>query len=163
MDEPLHREHQLEQPVFGCHTERPPVGDVTICVHGEIDWLTAPTLHVFLDQEFTAPVRASGVEVALAHTTFIDARAISTLLAAAHTARGQARTFRVTGCSSRLLHVIDIVGLRELLVASRERRRHPDGDCPLAAVATSGRNGTPCAAIPIVRASGVHRPGDGYR
>ena len=140
MDQPSNREHQrqLEPHVFGCHTERLPGGDVSICVHGEIDWLTAPTLQAFLNQQFTAPSEVGGVEVALAHTTFIGARAISTLLAAAHMARLQARKFRVSGCSPRLLRVIDIVGLREVLVASREHRRHPDlTDCPLAAATAS--------------------------
>lgn len=133
MDQPLHREHrlQLDPAVFGCHTVRRPDGDVIICVHGEIDSFTAPTLEACLDQQFTAPSRAGGVEIALAHTTFVGARAISTLLAAVHAARLQATAFRITGCSPQLLRVIDIVGLSEVLAASLERPPHSGlGDCP---------------------------------
>jgi anti-anti-sigma factor len=133
MDQPLHREHglQLDPAVFGCHTVRLPGGDVIICVHGEIDCFTAPTLQACLEQQFAAPSRAGGVEVALAHTTFVGARGISTLLAAVHTARLQATAFRITGCSPQLLRVIDIVGLSDVLAASLERPRHSGlGDCP---------------------------------
>jgi anti-anti-sigma factor len=78
---------------------------VIVCVHGEIDSLTAPALTACLDQQIGHTVGSAGVEVALTHVTFLDARGITTLLTAAHTARQQGLDLRrvcqingVTGC-----------------------------------------------------------------
>lgn len=118
MDQPLHREHsQPELPVFDCHTVQLADGLVMICVHGEIDGLTARKLEACLDHWATTPP-AGGIEVSLVHTTFISARAITTLLDAAHTARTRTFGFRVTGCSPHILRVLDLVGVREVLTAS---------------------------------------------
>jgi STAS domain len=57
-------------------------------------------------------VGSDGVKVALTHVTFLDARGITTLLTAAHTARQRGLDFRITGCSPRLLGLFDLVGVR---------------------------------------------------
>ena len=84
-----------------------------ICLHGEIDSLTAPTLQECLDQQLAPTAQAASVDVELMHATFLDARGITTLLLAARTARLSAVDFRITGCSSRLLRLFDLVGVRE--------------------------------------------------
>ena len=89
-----------------------------ICVHGDIDCLTAPRLEACLDQLLAPTSQAASIEVALTHTTFLGARGITTLLAAAHTARLQAIDFRITGFSARLLRLFDLVGVREQLAVT---------------------------------------------
>ncbi|HWM07500.1 MAG TPA: STAS domain-containing protein [Actinophytocola sp.] len=119
MDQPLHLEQPLPEPsFFDCHTVQLADGVVLICVHGEIDDLTAPTLEACLDQQWSTTPRAGQVEVALIHTTFIGARAITTLLDAAHAADMRTIGFQVTGCSPHILRVIELVGMREELAAS---------------------------------------------
>jgi anti-anti-sigma factor len=115
MDQRLRREEEhpdLDPVAFECHVMRFPGGAVIICVHGDIDCLTAPALQACLDQQL-AP--AADVEVTLAHIGFLGARGISTLLAAAQTAQLRAVDFRITGCSARLLRLFDLVGVREEL------------------------------------------------
>ena len=92
-----------------------PGGGVIICVHGDIDCLSGPTLDACLDQLLAPTSQAARVEVALTHTAFVGARGITTLLAAAHTARHRAVDFQITGCSARLLRLFDLVGVREQL------------------------------------------------
>jgi anti-anti-sigma factor len=55
--------------------------------------------------------------VALTHVTFLDARGITTLLTAAHTARQRDIGFRITGCSPRLIRLFDLVGVRAKFAA----------------------------------------------
>jgi anti-anti-sigma factor len=118
MNQPLHRERpQPDPPIFDCHTVQLADGVVMICVHGEIDGLTAPTLEACLDQQWAASPHAGVIELALVHTTFIGARAITTLLDAAHNAQMRTIGFRVTGCSPHILRVIDLAGVREVLAA----------------------------------------------
>lgn len=90
---------------------------VIVCVHGEIDSLTAPALTVCLDQQIGRTVGPDAIEVALTHVTFLDARGITTLLTAAHTARQRGLDFQITGCSPRLLSLFDLVGVRAQLAA----------------------------------------------
>ena len=119
MDQPLHREQPLpDPPLFDCHTLQLADGVVMICVLGEIDSLTAPTLEACLDRQWSTTPHAGEVEVELVHTTFIGARAITTLLAAAHAAHRRTIGFQVTGCSPHILRVIDLAGAREELAAS---------------------------------------------
>jgi len=92
---------------------------VIICVHGEIDCLTAPILETCLEQHLVTTPPLASLEVALVHTTFIGARAVTSLIAAMQVAQRRAVTFRVTGSSTRLLRVLDLAGVSELLAASR--------------------------------------------
>jgi anti-anti-sigma factor len=102
---------------FGCHVIRFSDAGVIICVHGDVDCLTAPILEACLDQQLGLTAQVTCVEVALPHVSFLGARGINTLLAAAHTARLRAVDFRTTGCSARLLHLFDLVGVRAELIA----------------------------------------------
>ena len=88
-----------------------------VCVHGEIDAFAAPALTACLHQQMNRTIRSDGVEVALTHVTFLDARGITALRTAAHTARQQGLDFRITGCSPQLLHLFDLVGARAQLAA----------------------------------------------
>jgi anti-anti-sigma factor len=78
--------------------------------------LAAPALIACLDQQL-GRTGSDGVEVALTHVTFLDARGITTLLTARHTARRRDIDFRITGCSPRLLRLFDLVGVRAKLGA----------------------------------------------
>jgi anti-anti-sigma factor len=119
MDCPVRDQPQPGSAVCECHLLNLGIGDVVICVHGEIDYLTAPTLEACLDEQLASLPRPARLEVALVHATFVGARAITALLAAAHVAQRQAVDLHVTGCSPRLLQVLDIAGVGELLAASR--------------------------------------------
>jgi anti-anti-sigma factor len=104
-----------DEAAFSCHVIHVKGGHVIVCVHGEIDSLTAPILQECLDQQLAPPAQASSVDVALINTSFLGARGISTLLLAARTARLWSVDFRITRCSSRLLRLFDLVGVREEL------------------------------------------------
>ena len=114
----MNRQLRQEDPDFApCswHVIRGAV--VIVCVHGDLDGLAAPALAACLDQQMGPTVGPDGVEVVLTHVTFLDAHGITTLLAAAHTARQRALDFRITGCSPRLLRLFDLVGVRAELAA----------------------------------------------
>ena len=82
--------------------------------------MTAPTLEVCVDELLGTTPLPTRLEVVLVHTTFIGARAITSLLAAAQLAQHRAVAFQVTGCPARLLRVFDLVGVSELLAVSRQ-------------------------------------------
>lgn len=102
--------------IFDCHVIRFSGAGVIICVHGDIDCLTAPILGACLDQQLGLTAQVTCVEVALPHVSFFSARGITTLLAAARTARLRGVDFRITGCSARLLRLFDLTGVREELI-----------------------------------------------
>ena len=120
MDRLLDRDQpQPGSAVFDCHLLQLSTGDVAVCVHGEIDCLTAPILETCLHEQLVTAPPPARLEVALVHTTFVGARAITSLVSAADVARRHAVAFQVTGCSTRLLRVLDLAGVSELLAASR--------------------------------------------
>ena len=97
-ERPMNRQLRQEDPDFApCswHVIRGVV--VIVCVHGDLDGLAAPALAACLDQQTGRTVGSDGVEVVLMHVTFLDARGITTLLVAAHTARQRAVGFGTPG------------------------------------------------------------------
>jgi anti-sigma B factor antagonist len=117
--QPNHGRVQPGPADFDCHLLRLDSGEQIVCVHGEIDSLTAPRLEACLDEQRAGTSRPARLEVALVHTTFLGARAITVLLAAAHAAQQHGGNLCLTGCSPRLLRVLDIAGVGDALTTSR--------------------------------------------
>ena len=113
----MNRQLRQDADLAPCSWHVIPGAGVIVCVHGEIDSLTTPALTAYLDQQMGRTVASDGVEVALTHVTFLDARGVTILHTAAHTARQRGLDFRITGCSPRLLRLFDLVGVRPQLAA----------------------------------------------
>lgn len=89
---------------------------MVVDVHGEVDRLTVPELTRCLAEQLEqGPV---ALDVALTHTTFLDAAGIATLVDAARAASRRSIDFRVTGCPPRILRLFDLLGVTGELHAS---------------------------------------------